>query len=121
MKNRKHIICVGDSNTYGTLLLNRKRDCYPSRLQQLLGSHTVVKNEGVHRYAVSRHADNSYLNHPYYKKRYQEKMDVVLIFLGTNDSKEKNQNAFATFYQDYRTLVEGYQNHPDHPKVCGRN
>ena len=60
------IACVGDSLTYGTTLLKRKRDCYPSRLQRILADDFNVLNLGFPGHTVNPYCD-----------KYWAKEDVV--------------------------------------------
>ena len=62
------IACVGDSITWGAYLKNRSRECYPARLQQLLGNSYLVKNFGVNSATVQSSGDKPYREQPAFER-----------------------------------------------------
>lgn len=86
----KRIACVGDSITWGFTIVNRRKYSYPALLQQRLGADYEVRNFGQNDAAARFDADT-----PYVKKRvFQESLDwnpdIVLLMLGSNDTKKRN-------------------------------
>jgi len=107
------VACVGDSITYAVLL----RNSYPAQLEGLLGDHYSVRNFGAIGHTVQKDGDMPYWGHPYFKLSTEFAPDLVLIMLGTNDSKEKNWKGPEAFSRDYKALVEHYQSLPSRPRV----
>jgi lysophospholipase L1-like esterase len=109
------VACIGNSITYGYGL--KPEQAYPVQLQLLLGD----KYE-VHNYGNSARTLLSKGNLPYTKERiYQDALDwnpdIVVIKLGTNDSKPINWKYQNEFVADYITLVKTIKNLPSHPKI----
>ena len=111
------IACVGDSITWGACILRRKRDCYPARLQRLLGDGVVVGNFGKVSHTLQESGDRPYPSCKPYRRSGEFAPDVVLIMLGTNDSKAINWKGPAPFLEDYRKLVEHYRALPSAPRI----
>ena len=61
--------------------------------------------------------DRPYTSHKRYKKSLDFKPDVVLIMLGTNDTKPYNWISTEAFQDDYRQLILSYQELPSRPDV----
>jgi acyl-CoA thioesterase-1 len=111
------IACVGDSITWGACILHRRRDCYPSQLQRLLGDGVAVGNFGKISHTLQESGDYPYRNCKPYRLSGEFAPDVVLIMLGTNDSKANNWKGPAPFLKDYRTLVDHYRTLPSTPRI----
>ncbi|MBI5870268.1 MAG: hypothetical protein HZB44_04825 [Actinobacteria bacterium] len=111
------IACVGDSITWGALIWRRKRDCYPARLQRLLGDGVIVGNFGSVGHTAQTSADLPYENSKPYRASSGFAPDVALIMLGTNDAKENNWNGIEKFIEDYRALIGHYRALPSSPRI----
>lgn len=111
------IACVGDSITWGAFILRRKRDCYPSQLQRLLGDGALVGNFGIIGHTLQDSGDLPYTRSGPYRKSHSFAPDVAVLMLGTNDSKPKNWKGVSAFTHDYRALVERYRSLPSQPRV----
>ena len=107
------VACVGDSITWG----GGGADAYPSQLQRLLGDSWKVTNYGVSGRTLMRKGDFPYWSEQAYKNALAWNPDVVIIMLGTNDSKPQNWKHEATFVNDYRDLVKSFQNLPSKPRI----
>lgn len=112
----KRIACVGDSITWGFTIVNRRKYSYPALLQQRLGADYEVRNFGQNDAAARFDADT-----PYVKKRvFQESLDwnpdIVLLMLGSNDTKKRNWDP-EIFRRDYKRIVESYLKLPSQPRV----
>jgi lysophospholipase L1-like esterase len=111
------VACIGDSITQGSGLPDPGRNAYPGQLQQLLGDRWKVGNFGVSGRTLLKKGD-----FPYWKeKAYQDALafapDVVIIKLGTNDTKPQNWKHEAEFVADYTELVKSFQALPSKPRV----
>jgi acyl-CoA thioesterase I len=108
------VACIGDSITEG--IGAERGKSYPDQLQALLGEKYKVGNFGVSA------RTNLQKGYPYRKHhRYQEALkmlpNIVIIMLGTNDSKPQNWQHEAEFVGDYRDLIKSFQELPSKPKV----
>src|SRR3989442_10639420 len=81
------IACIGDSITEGAGLSNPAVESYPARLQRLLGTNAVVRNYGVSGRTLLKEGDFPYWKETFFKQRHDWHPDIVIIQLGTNDSK----------------------------------
>jgi len=109
------VACVGDSITQGAGA--KSGQSYPSQLQALLGDGYKVGNFGVSGRTLLKKGD-----FPYWKeKKYQDALAmepaIVIIMLGTNDTKPQNWKHEAEFDADYRELVKSFQALKSKPKV----
>jgi lysophospholipase L1-like esterase len=102
------VACVGDSITAGYALTNPWADSYPSQLATILGSGYNVGNFGLSGATVQKRSDYTYWNTSQYRNSLRFKPNVVVIMLGTNDSKPWNWNS-AKFNADYKALIAQYQ------------
>ncbi len=111
------IACVGDSITRGTFVWRRKTNAYPAQLQAMLGDRFCVRDFGVNGHAVQRTADRPYWNSKAFASSTAFEPDIVLIMLGTNDSRGDNWRGVDSFRNDYRELVGHYRSLEPHPAV----
>jgi lysophospholipase L1-like esterase len=112
------IACVGDSLTYGFGASSSSHN-YPANLQNLLGDKFVVRDYGVDGVTAQKKPhtrEGSYWDKKFFRKSHDFLPDVVLIMLGTNDSKEPNWNA-KKFESDLRDLVHTYKVLDSRPDV----
>ncbi len=112
----KKVACVGDSITWGFTIVNRGKYSYPAVLQQLLGEGFEVRNFGHNDAAARFDADTPYVSKKAYRDSLAWEPDIVLLMLGTNDTKPWNWNP-GIFREDYLRLVESYLALPSHPRV----
>jgi lysophospholipase L1-like esterase len=114
------IACIGDSITCGALLKNRKENCYPARLEKMLGPHYSVRNFGANGHTVQKKAIWPYRpfrNHRNFAASSRFAPHIVLIMLGTNDSVWLNWKGIGPFTSDYRDLLRHYRSLPCRPQV----
>ena len=111
------VACVGDSITHGAYLTNRKSEAYPAQLQKLLGNGYLIKNYGVNSATLQNNGDKPYTEEKFYQKSLDFQPDIVLIMLGTNDTKSQNRGDLPNFRRDYESLIESYSNLSSHPTI----
>jgi len=108
---------VGDSITYGATIPERERWCYPALLQAMLGDGYEVKNFGVNGATLLSEGDIPYIEQQAYRDALDFEPDVVVIMLGTNDTKAHNWQHAEAFEADYIALVDSFRALPDAPRV----
>ena len=114
---RIRIACVGDSLTYGSgVLKTRDTDAYPAQLQIKLGTDHLVSNFGVRNATASASGDLPYAESEEYQQSLKSKPDIVVLMLGTNDTKTYNWNA-SDYEAGLKELVESYQQLDTKPTV----
>lgn len=111
------VACVGDSITRGTFVWRRRTRSYPSRLQALLGERFCVRNFGANGHAAQQGADLPYRASGAFTLSTDFRPDIVLLLLGTNDSRGANWKGAAAFERDYREIVAHYVGLPSRPRV----
>ena len=115
--NRVKVTCVGDSITYGSGVIDtRDTDAYPAQLQTKLGTSHEVSNYGLRNATASFDGDLPYVDSEEYKASLTSNPDIVVLMLGTNDSKTYNWNA-SNYEQGLRDLVNTYKSLDSQPTV----
>ena len=109
------VACVGDSITQGVGA--QKGKSYPAQLQGLLGDGYQVGNFGVSARTLLKKGDFPYWNEKKYQDALAMEPAIVVIMLGTNDTKPQNWKFEAEFDADYRELVKSFQSLKSKPKV----
>ena len=84
------ITCFGDSITEGIGACPMDGMSYPSQLQRLLGDGYTVLNMGASGLTLQKEGDYPYYKDPRYESSFRSNPDVVIIMIGTNDSKDSN-------------------------------
>ncbi len=114
---RIKISCVGDSLTYGSgVLKTRDTDAYPAQLQIKMGTDHLVSNFGLRNATASASGDLPYVESEEYQQSLKSKPDIVVLMLGTNDTKTYNWNA-SDYEAGLKELVESYQQLDTKPTV----
>mgnify|MGYP000910283254 CR=1 FL=1 len=116
-EDQRKIAIIGDSISFGAELTDEAgnyslADNYANRLQTILGEEFFIKNFGVSGRTLLSTGDTPFINDPEYIVSQNFKPDVVMIMLGTNDSKSINWlgDSVATLYKaDYIALINSYK------------
>lgn len=116
-KDAVRVACIGNSITFGAGIRNRSRDSYPSVLARMLGDSYWVKNFGVSARTMQNKGDHPYMNEPAYKNALAFNPNIVVIKLGTNDSKSFNWKYKADFMKDAQTMIDAFKGLPSQPKI----
>lgn len=110
------IACVGNSITEGPG--RNHPDSYPLQLQKMLGKGYQVKNFGVSARTLLKTGDFPYWNEPQFQQVKKFQPDILIIKLGTNDSKPQNWAHKNAFLDDYVEMIRIFKEHmPDEGKV----
>lgn len=112
------VFCIGDSITYGSGLGTELRAeyCYPARLQQLLGTRYEVMNYGVSGRTLMDIPERGYRETGYLDVLAQQSPDILIVMLGTNDSRRGVWDAEA-YRQQYEALVDELSGLQSQPKI----
>lgn len=111
------VACIGNSITYGSGIDDRPRDSYPSQLARMLGDKWDVRNFGVGGRTMLKKGDHPYIMEEAYAQAKAFLPNVVIIKLGTNDTKPQNWKYAAEFYTDYQSMITEMKNLPSHPRI----
>ena len=99
------VACIGNSITDGHGIDMATQHGYPALLQQMLGDDYWVKNFGVSGRTLLNKGDFPYMNEMAWKDAVAFQPDVVIIKLGTNDSKPQNWQYGAEFKADLKQMI----------------
>ena len=99
------VACIGNSITDGHGIDLAPQNGYPAQLQRMMGKGYWVKNFGVSARTMLNKGDYPYMNEMAWKDAQAFKPDIVLIKLGTNDSKPENWKYGSEFKQDLVQMI----------------
>jgi len=112
------VACVGDSITAGSGTRVRELESYPAQLQRMLDEHSwLVGNFGVSGATLMNSGDKPYQKLPAFLDALKFNPDVVIVMLGTNDSKPQNWRYQEQFVADYRDLLGKFKALPKSPRI----
>ena len=104
------VACVGDSIT--------QLSGWPDKFGAKLGAGYAVANDGLAGTTLLKNGDNPYWKTTQYTQSHTSNPDIVIIMLGTNDSKPFNWPAHkGEFVGDYEALIDTYAALPSHPRI----
>ncbi len=116
----KLVACVGDSITYGSGISDRAHDSYPAQLGRMLQEFDPqwqTQNFGVSGATLLRNGDKPYIQQSAYSQALAAMPDLVVIKLGTNDSKSWNWVYKDNFVRDYLYLIDVFAELPSNPDI----
>ena len=99
------VACIGNSITDGHGIDMQSMYAYPALLQKKLGSGYWVKNFGLSGRTLLNKGDTPYMNEMAWRDALAFKPDIVIIKLGTNDSKPHNWQYGSEFRQDLEQML----------------
>jgi acyl-CoA thioesterase-1 len=111
------VACIGDSITYGYSIKNRIKDCYPAQLDRMLGEKWQVRNFGVSGATLLKKGDLPYWNQQAFKDTLAYNPHVIIIKLGTNDTKPQNWKYKDQFAADYTDMIDRFAELPSKPRI----
>jgi lysophospholipase L1-like esterase len=111
------VACVGDSITFGACVADREKNCYPVVLGGLLGDKYDVRNFGVNGATLLKKGDLPWWNVDAYKNATDFNPNIVVIKLGSNDTKPQNWKNKGDFEADYKALIQHFKGLPAKPVV----
>lgn len=107
------LACLGDSITAGMLV--KKEDCWVSRIAKDLDRKAEVGNFGVSARCLLFKGDRPITREKAYQDALAFKPDVLLIGMGTNDSKKGNWSHKDDFVSNYKEIIAEFRKR--NPKV----
>lgn len=101
------LACLGDSITAGMLV--RKEECWASRLAKALGKKAEVGNFGVSARCLLFKGDRPITREKAYRDALAFNPDMLLVGLGTNDSKKVNWSHKDDFAGNYKKIIAEFR------------
>lgn len=109
------VACVGDSITAGVGAARGKS--YPAQLGQLLGDGWEVRNFGNSGSTLLNRGNKPYQKQRQFSDALTYNPQVVIIMLGTNDTKPNNWKLKDQFVRDYQDLLSKFGKLTSQPRV----
>ena len=116
-KDAVRVACIGNSITDGSGIDMAENFGYPAQLQQILGDGYHVKNFGVGARTLLNNGDRPYMKELAWRDALAFNPQVVIIKLGTNDSKTDNWIYQSEFAADYQTMIDALKALPANPRI----
>ncbi len=112
------IACVGDSITYGSGIKDRDSLAYPQQMQRMFGKKYKIMNFGVSGTTMLKKGNKPYWNTSEYQKTKKFNPNIIILMLGTNDSKPKNWDTYkGEFEKNYNEMISEFQKLKSNPKI----
>ena len=113
------VACVGNSITDGAGIDMASAKGYPATLGRLLGPGYDVKNFGVSGRTMSLSGDRPYQNERAWRAGLEWQPEIVVIKLGTNDTKTINweDKAELDFVSSLQVMVDSLRALPKSPRI----
>jgi acyl-CoA thioesterase I len=109
------VACVGNSITEGAAIEEPMR--YPAQLQKFLGDGYEVRNYGIGGRTLLKKGDFPYWQEEKFKEVLAWTPDVVVIKLGTNDTKPQNWIYGDEFENNYKEFIQAFKKLPGRRKI----
>lgn len=117
-ENAVRVACIGNSITDGYGIGMSPVNGYPAVLQKKLGEGYLVKNFGVSARTMMNKGDLPYMNELAWRDAKAFNPNIVVIKLGTNDSKTHNWVHGADEYrQSMQAMIDTLKALPSKPKI----
>lgn len=111
------IACVGNSITYGYGVKDPVKDSYPSQLQRLVGTGFDVHKFGHNSKCAQDEADEPYSETMEYSAALAFQPDIVIIKLGTNDTKDQNWLDAKRYQKGLEKIAKSFAGLQSHPRI----
>ncbi len=107
-RGKIRVACVGDSITANN---------YPADLGKVLGPRYEVRNFGVSGTTMLKNGDSPYWKTGEFRKVHEFEPQIIVIALGTNDTKPQNWKHAKEFAADIRAMVDDFAALPSKPRI----
>jgi lysophospholipase L1-like esterase len=111
------VACIGDSITDGHGIDLRDVNGYPAQMQKMLGAGYYVRNFGLSARTLMHSGDLPYMNEGIWQDALAFQPDIVVLMLGTNDSKGYNWVHKKDFAGDLKKMLDALKALPSRPKI----
>lgn len=111
------VACIGNSITDGSGIFMSDVYGYPAQLQKLLGQKYLVKNYGRSGRTMLNKGNYPYMKEYAWKDCRLFNPDIVVVKLGTNDSKDFNWKYKADFSRDMQAMIDTLKQLSSRPKI----
>lgn len=111
------VAIIGNSITEGSGLTNPAVNSYPGQLAKMLPENWQVGNFGVSGRTMLKKGDFPIWNEQKFKDALNFEPNIVVIMLGTNDSKYYNWAYKDDFYTDYVSMIDTFTNLASKPEI----
>ena len=111
------VACIGNSITDGFGIGMSDEQGYPAQLQRMLGKGYLVKNFGVSARTLLSKGDLPYVHEEAWQDAQAFRPDIVIVKLGTNDTKPHNWVHNAELKHDLMAMTDTLKALPSHPKI----
>ena len=115
-KEEVRIACVGDSITEGYGLAVQSKTGYPVVLDSMLGVGYSVLNLGRSATTLQKHGDFPYWIAKEFSDVFAYKPNIIVIKLGTNDTKPYNWNS-VNYKADYQSMIDTFKTISTNPQI----
>ena len=116
-ENAIRVACIGNSITDGSGIDMAETSGYPAQLQNILGADYHVRNFGVSARTMLNKGDYPFMNELAWRDALAFEPNVVVIKLGTNDSKPKNWQFGDGFMADMQQMIDSLKALPSKPRI----
>jgi len=110
------IACVGDSITEGYGLAVQSKTSYPVMLDSILGPKYAILNSGRSATTLQKKGDFPYWICKEFSNVFVYKPNIIIIKLGTNDTKPNNWHA-DKYEQDYQAMIDTFKTISSKPEI----
>lgn len=111
------VACIGNSITDGSGIDMQDMFGYPAQLQNMLGENYNVKNFGVGARTLLNKGNFPYMKELAWRDALAFNPNIVIIKLGTNDSKPVNWKYGSEFEHDLMQMIGSLKALPAKPKI----
>lgn len=108
------VACIGNSITEGGA--GNYFNSWPVQLRSMLGTGYYTENLGVSGTTMSKTGDSPWWNQPQYNYTFSLNPDIILIKLGTNDSKSGNWKP-DKYKAAYLEMIDEFRAMPSKPVI----
>jgi lysophospholipase L1-like esterase len=115
--NAVRIACIGNSITDGYGIEMCSVNGYPAQLQRILGENYNVRNFGRSSRTLLNKGDYPYMNEEAWQHALAFNPNIVVVKLGTNDSKPENWQYGSEYEHDLQQMVDSLKTLPTHPEI----